>query len=116
MAGTFTYNLTTDIGKVRLRLTDTREGGWFSDTEIQYFLDSGGSVSGAVVEGAKVLLADRARRARSASGPGGSYDDRAQVQALQALITQYGGASSDLPEAVITMPALQPMDTGYTET
>lgn len=116
MAGAFTYDLTTDVGKVRLRLTDTREGGWFSDAEIQYFLDAGGSVNAAVVEGARVLLMDRARRSRSSSGGGESYDDRAQVQALQAIIAEYGGAGTNLPKVTVTMPAALPMDDGWSST
>ena len=116
MAGAFTYDLTTEVGQVRLGLTDTREGGWFDDEEIAYFLSSGGSVKGAIVAGARVLLMDRARRSRSASASGESYDDRGQVQALEAIIKQYGGGGTSLPAATVTMPGLLPMDTGWSST
>ena len=45
---TFTYDVTTDIGKVRLLIKDTditpTTDAQFSDEEIQVFLDMGGSV------------------------------------------------------------------------
>ena len=48
---TTTYDLTTDIGKVRLKIADTDivpvTDAHFSDEEIQVFLDEGGSVLAA---------------------------------------------------------------------
>lgn len=45
----FTYDTTTDIGKIRLKIGDTVDGdgvkpagGNFTDAEIQVFLDEGG--------------------------------------------------------------------------
>lgn len=111
----FTYDLSTNIGKVRIKLTDTREeSAWFSDAEIQAALDEGGTVNLAVVYLARVLLMDRARRSASWSNTEGSYNDTAQVAALQSLIEQYGGAA-DLASVSITMPSLLPMDAGYDE-
>lgn len=43
---TFTYDVTTDIGKVRLYINDNVEAtAHFSDEEIQVFLTAGGSVN-----------------------------------------------------------------------
>jgi len=41
---TITYDLSTDIGKIRLIIQDTA-GARFSDEELQVFLDSEGSVN-----------------------------------------------------------------------
>ncbi len=45
----FTYDLTTDIGKVRLNINDkvntSDEVAYFTDEELQVFLDAGGSVN-----------------------------------------------------------------------
>ena len=111
----FTYDLTTDIGKVRIKLPDTREeAAWGSDAEIQAALDDGGTVNLAVVYLARVLHMDRARRSASWSNSEGSYNDSGQIAALQALIEQYGGAA-DLASVSIAMPSLLPMDAGYDE-
>jgi hypothetical protein len=112
----FTYDLTTDIGKVRLKLTDTRvASAWFTDGEIQLGLLDGGSVNGAVVYLARVLLMDKARRGSKWSNTEGSYDDTSCIGALKELIVQYGGAGDILPSVSVTFPSLLPMDSGYTE-
>jgi len=110
----FTYDLTTSIGKVRLRLTDTQEGSaWFTDAEINTALTDGGNVDGAIVILARILLMDKARRSMKYANTEGSYDDTGQVAALRALISMYGGDGAILPTVTITMPALLPMDAGY---
>jgi len=109
----FTYDLTTDIGKVRLKLTDTRvASAWFSDAEVQLGLDQGGTVNGAVIYLARVLLMDKSRRGARWTNAEGSYDDTSCIAALQELIRQYGGAHV-LSSVSVTFPALLPMDSGY---
>jgi len=109
----FTYDLTTDRGAVRLRLSDTDASAYvFEDTEIDYFLTAGGSVKAAVIEGIKVLMADRARRVKRATVMGLTIDDTAQMAGLRDLLKALGG---DLPQVFVTMPALLPMDVGYDE-
>lgn len=116
----FTYDVATDRGKVRLYLGDSKEKtAWFTDAEIDVFLDEAGSVNGAICLAANALLADRARRARSWSGTGPdgqpmAYDDTAQVAALQALIESRGGLpSKTYPQASVLMPAPLPMDDAF---
>ncbi len=112
----FTYDLTTPRGKVRLGLTDTREdSAWFTDAEIDHFLDVGGDVNGGIVKGARILLMDRARRTSRWANDEGSYDDTAQVAALKEIITQHGGAGDNLPSVTVTFPALLPSDAGHDE-
>lgn len=117
----FTYVLSTDIGKVRLKLADTggvapggtaTSGYAFDDDEIDAFLDEAGSVDGATGLGARVLLADAARRQRAFSLPGMSYDDKGRVDALRAIVAMYG---SEMPTVSVTMPAILPMDSNYTD-
>lgn len=61
----FTYDLTTDIGEVRLLIGDTTQGSGvkpdhanFTDEEVQHFLDAeGGAVKGAAGLACEVLAA-----------------------------------------------------------
>ena len=109
----FTYDITTDRGKVRLKLADTDSSAYvFEDNEIDYFLTSASTVDDAVVIGLHVLLADRARRAKSFSIQGLSLNDTAQIAAIQTLIEIYGG---DEPTLAAVMPALLPSDNGFDE-
>ena len=57
----------------------------FSDTEIQQFLDTGGSVVGAALEAVRSLMFDGLRRARWTSPDGSSYDDTAAMNLLSQL-------------------------------
>jgi hypothetical protein len=73
---TFTYTLTTDLGKVRLEIGDTTSGAGvrpdgsnFSDAEVQYFLDEEGSVAGAVARACEVLATLWATVANLTVGP-----------------------------------------------
>ena len=55
---TFTYSLSTDIGKIRLHINDTDSTAVkLTDEEIQYAIDSKGSVGGAVVWCIQFLMA-----------------------------------------------------------
>ena len=115
-AAAFTYDTSTNVGKVRLKLADTKqETAWFSDAEINVFLTEGGSVNAAVALGARVLLMDRARRTRAYSNTaaGVNYNDTAQVAALREVISLYGNT---YPDITVTMPALLPLDAGFDET
>lgn len=110
----FTYDLTTDRGKVRLRLADVREDGHvFTDEEIDYFLDVGSTVNAAAVEGIDVLLVDAARREKAVGLVGTTVDDRGRTAALLAVRAIY--APDDLPFASITFGANIPSDEGFTE-
>jgi hypothetical protein len=117
MAEDFTYTITTDVGEVRSYLGDTKpDAAWFSDTELQHFVDQEGSTIKAAVRALRILLVDRARRARSytSQAAGVSYDDTAQVQAIQDAIAQLGGGSTiTYPVASISMPAPLPMDEAF---
>ncbi len=117
----FTYVLTTSIGKVRRKLADTggvapgataTSGFAFEDEEITSALDEMGDVNGAVGELAKTLLVDVARRTRSFSLPGITYNDAARVTALQAVIAMYG---ADMPTVSVRMPGPTAFDSGYVD-
>lgn len=114
----YTYDVTTDRGRVRLRLGDATQatgattGYVFEDAEVDEFLSAGTTVNGAVIEGAKVLLANAALRTKYFSLKGLSLDDRHQVETIAKLLAVYGG---DLPTVAIDMPALLPMDEGFDE-
>lgn len=109
----FTYDISTDRGKVRLQLGDTTDGSHvFEDDEIDYFLTVGGDVNGATAKGLRVLLTDRARRAKSFSMQGLTLDDSKGLQHLRELLSMYGG---DLPTVQVRMGANIPQDRGFTE-
>ena len=113
----YTYDITTDRGRVRMRLGDAYGDPsdattyTFEDDEIDYFLSSGGSVTGGVAEGIKVLLVDKARRAKSFTLKGLSMNDTAALAALREMLSTYGG----LPTVSPSLPALIPSDQGYDE-
>lgn len=109
----FTYDLTTDAGKVRLLLSDTDSAAYaFEDAEIDYFLTLGTTVKGAVVEGARTLLADKARRVKRFTLHGMTYDDTAAIAALKAIIDEHGGTMA----TASTSLTLHPFDEGYDDT
>lgn len=109
----FTYDISTDRGKVRLQLGDTTASAYvFEDDEIDYFLTTGGDVDAATARGLRVLLTDRAKRAKSFSMQGLSVDDSKGLAQLQAMLSNYGG---DLPTVAIRMGANIPQDIGFTE-
>lgn len=115
----FTYVLTTDTGKARLKLADTggvapggtaTSGYAFEDEEIAYFLEEAGSVDGAVGLAARSLLVDAARRQRFFVLPGMTYDDRGRVSALKMLVDMYG---AEMPTVAVRMPGPTAFDTGH---
>lgn len=88
----FTYDLSTDVGLLRLEIQDTSEAqAAFSDQELAVFLAREGSVGLAAVAAVDVLIVDRARRQRMFNISGAMYDDRGAVSALRearALLVQ----------------------------
>lgn len=114
----YSYDITTDIGRVRIRLGDaTGTVGdpatyTFEDDEITELLTVGGSVDGATAQGIRILLVDAARRAKSFSLKGLSMNDTARLSALREMLAVFGG---DMPTASVIFPALLPSDRGYTE-
>ncbi len=73
---TFTYDLTTDIGAIRLQLGDTAtangvraDGSNLTDEELAYFLTAEGSVDGAVAAACEMLSRDWAKAANYTIGP-----------------------------------------------
>lgn len=106
----FTYDISTPRGQVRLQLSDTTStSAVFDDAEIDYLLTKGGSVDGATVAGARVLLGNRALRVKRVSDKDKSYDDTKQLEGLKALIKTYGG----MPLAIVSGPSCLPSDADY---
>ena len=111
----FSYDLSTQVGELRLRLSDTNPKGYgFEDAELAYFLSSAGSLDAATVKAVRVLLTDAARRAKSFTDGERqlSYSDSGRVAGLQAVLKLYGG---DLVTATVITPRPMPMDSGYVE-
>ncbi len=93
----FTYDLSTSVGQIRLRIADTIEATHlFSDEELEFFYSSSSTVNGAAIEALRVLLADRARRVRRFADSGLSLDDTAQVDAIRKAIAALGGSGARL--------------------
>ena len=106
-----TYDLGTDAGLVRLNLSDTVEAtAAFTDAEIASLLTTHGSVTAATGAALRILLADRARRCKSFSLPGMSYNDTAALASLRDLLSLYG---ADLPTATVRMGAVMDTDRGF---
>lgn len=96
----FTYDISTDRGKVRLGVGDTNEAhGIFTDDEIDEALSEGGSVEDAIVWLLKMLKGAMAAR--------GDYQ---RVGAIDEAINAHDG---DMPEVQVTFPAPLPMDAGW---
>lgn len=109
----FTYDLTTSRGQLRLTTADTNSAAYaFEDAEIDYWLTTAGTVTGAAVLAMRTLLADRARRVKAFAVGGQSYSDAAQVAGIVAWLRVHGG---DLPAASVILPAELPMDASYDE-
>lgn len=117
----FTYSLATDTGKVRLAISDTGGVGpgetattfAFHDAEIGYFLTTGGTVEAASILAMRQLLGSKALRTKQFSVGGQFYNDSAAIAGIREWLKLHGG---EMPTVVVTMPALQPFDSNYTET
>lgn len=111
----FTYDPTTDTGKVRLYIRDNREDRMaFTDAEIAVFLAVGGTWQRATAEAAKALLAERARFARiytdGEEGKSRTEDELAGAAYLKDLIAQWGGGAVVLQQVVTTYAGPHPSD------
>lgn len=108
----YTYDPTTDRGRVRMRLSDTRAArAAFTDEEIDALISDEGGWRGAVAEGARILLMDRAKFARIFSNDEGSTDETAGIAALQALIDQFAAKTSQgLPTVLVRNLGSHPSD------
>jgi hypothetical protein len=111
----FTYDPTTDAGKVRLYLRDNREDrAAFTDAEIAVFLSIAGTWQRATAEAAKALLADRARFARvytqSEDNKSRTEDELAGAAYLKDLIAQWGGGAVVLQQVTVTYMGRHPSD------
>ncbi|MFZ6029956.1 MAG: hypothetical protein ACOYYS_19760 [Chloroflexota bacterium] len=96
----FTYDISTDIGQLRLEIGDTDQGSGckpdnanFSDEELQVWLDREGSVIGAVAAACEALARIWARLADLAIGP--RHESLSQVadryaKQAQEIRQQYG--------------------------
>ncbi len=71
MAFTYTGALTTDLEKVRRLISDTNSAAaLFTDAEITFFLEDGGSVYKAAALAARAIAASKALLAQSVSEGG----------------------------------------------
>jgi len=121
----FTYDLSNDTGKVRLRLADTagESSGAastsnpyvFQDDEIALFLSDGGSVAGATIEGLKVLMLDAARREKSFDIKGVKIDDKGRLAALKVAYDLIAADEGDLPTISVVMPSAMPWEDAFVE-
>lgn len=110
----FTYDLSTNIGQTRLQIADTTSTAYvFEDAEISYALTKGGSVDGATVALARMMLANAALRTKYFSLKGLSFDDRHRIDALKALIEQY--AAESLTTVTVTSGSAMPFDDAFVE-
>ena len=103
----FTYVLTTDIGKARLRIADTggvapggtaTSGYAFEDEEWTQFISDGGSVGRGCVRALDALMISKALRAKKFSVPGLDYDDTAALSAIKAARDSLAANEQALPE------------------
>lgn len=98
----FTYDLSTDIGKVRLLIPDTDATAYhLEDAEIAYLLEqTGGNVKAAAVEACRWLARKFAQAATfKADGLEIAHSERAKVFSERAkeLAATLGGAMSTVP-------------------
>jgi len=103
----FTYDLATDVGKVRLLIGDTTTPGeLFQDGEIQAFLDLNGGtdVFSAAADAVLAILADKALLAKVVAIGDYSESSVSVGQQLRSL-------AADLRERAQSVPA-----DGYAET
>lgn len=111
MSFTYVLPIATDVHRLRFKIADTNSAAyWFEDEEIEQLLEEGGSVEGGAIAAIERLLAFKAIRVKRATVNGTSYDDTAQVKALEALLSRLGG---DIDTISVSMPALIPSDRGF---
>ncbi len=101
----FTYDISTNRGKVRFYLSDTNEAqAMFTDAEVDNALTVGGAVSPAVCVLARARIAYLSRRPDESLPDGRSISRAGQIEALRELLAQHGGSTPSvaptLPQAV----------------
>lgn len=120
MADSFSYDLSTNVGRVRFELGDTdAENKAFSDAEISHAISTAGSHDGAMALLIRALLNGRARRARLFATPADGqsvYDDATSIAALERMLAVYGGDVAALPVATIGTLGAHPSDPCWTGT
>jgi len=112
----FTYDTTTDIGKVRLLIHDQintyDHPAHYSDAEIQLFLDSGGSVKLAAAEALEAWAAYYSDSPDSEKMGDYSYSKKGQANML-ALADRYRKSEEDTP--VLEISSMDLVDGDYDE-
>lgn len=101
----FSYDPTTDLGRVRQLMADTRESQVvFSDEEIYAALATQGSVEGACYQLASFMYAHALRhtssRAKASEGQSMSVDDTHSAEGWKALMEHFrpfAGSASRMP-------------------
>lgn len=91
----FTYDLTTDLGKVRRDIGDTVSAeAHFADDELQSFIDEGGnakSASGLALLAWAVALSREDEQVKAGSWQGDRRDVAGKMQKLSAQYLEMGG-------------------------
>lgn len=107
---TWSYEIATDIGKVRLHVGDTdKSAAWtFEDEELQVFLDETGEVLLAAAAALDALAADQARLAMRVSIGDYSEDRGAAVKALHAQAEALRQQAAQTPASEIAETAWTP--------
>ncbi len=100
MAPTYTYDITTEIGQVRLLISDTdvdpTSDAAFSDEEIQFFLTLGGSVLMAAAKGCESRAAKAAGGLASEKIGDYAYTNKTAAQ-WSALGEKYAAQDAMIP-------------------
>lgn len=105
-----TYDVSTDIGKIRLFIGDTdvdpESDAIFTDEELQVFLDLEGSVRSAAAAAIEALANDKARTAKMLKTLNFQKDDRtaaatmlATAERLRETDVQFGVAEQSITDA-----------------
>ena len=114
--GTYTYDLTTDVGKMRMYLQDFPEGkARFTNEELTMFATEAGSWQRGIADAAGVLLMNVARFARVfTDAEGNTIDETAGAEYLQDLIDKFGGGTTVIPRVSVTNLGRYPSDPSTT--
>lgn len=116
----FSYDPTTDLGRVRQHMADTSEAHVvFSDEEINAALADQGSVEGACYQLASFMYAHALRhasvRSSSTSGESKTIDDTHSAEGWRALMEHFrpfAKSASRMPLVKVTTP-LTPSSNGW---
>jgi hypothetical protein len=117
----FTFDPSTDIGRVRLRLDDREaDRAAFTDAEIQAAITDEGGWRSALVTLARVLYMRLARRARDYSSPDGTtvnetaaLDHLRQIMESAATEAAAESPSTALPTVLVGTMGRAPNDPWY---